>query len=979
MADENQGNAFLARLAGLEYEPTRVQGLVVDMLEKSLGNGIAINDPGTPAMKLLEMAVMLSTAAIRNDEVLERKSYPYIALDENDLFSHMSDKDYLDMFATPGDSVFKLYFSRSEVVSRSVTVGNSTVRKLTIPKHTRIVAGGVPFTMQYPIDFLVKRNGALDVVFDLSKESPLQHLSTNKVDWRVIRVNGVNDESGAMDILEIDVPVKQMMLTSYYTTVSSATVLKKKVSFNNKFCAARAYIRNSQGDWNEFRTTHHEQTFDVLHPTLLLKVADGELIYELPYVYLLGNLTGREIRVDVYTTNGKYDANLEELDSKQLSVEFIDLDNDNKGTYTSPITLLDTRDVRNMGYTSGGRDAPSFRNRREAVINNNIGEIKLPVTGGQLDTAIKRLGFDSALAIDDITRRTYIASRKYPGMTGNESVSIDSGVVTIRTNFESLVSHPKVYDNGTAVTLSPDILYRKGLDGLSIVDPVELAGLSNLDNDTLVNRLNQSGYLWSPFHYVLDIEDNKFKSSAYQMTNPFVEHTSYLASNEESGLLVMAGSSRTVEYKENGYKITIVADGSSAFRDIADKDIAVQLMINDRSVYGYMNGTIVGRNESDQLILEFFVGSHWDMKEDTIDLSGFTTKNGSTLYAQAPLDPKFELIWSAKSGATDDVIPGSLDSLVGSHLLDGLYVGIYHEVLAVRLGYRLNLLWTGARMVAGDRAPKRYSEDVYLKYGPRDMSRYQMDPVTGLPVVTVVKGKNTLVVLHGVGDIVKDPVTGEPIILHHKNNVIISDKGEIEYESDRSTRWWADLTLFDARFKFANTDEIKSYVKYISNLSVSWSNRILDDLNKTALERTKVFYSPKNSIDDVSVLADDGAELRIKPEQSLTVNLFVLKGVFQDYSLRSSVEKTVSEDVFEAVAQESISISSLEENIMKAMPDGVVGIQITGLGGNKNYSTITVIDGRNRLSIGKELFVDLDNKLGIKNNIRIVFRLHGTL
>lgn len=978
MANGSQTNRFLERLTGLEYEPTRVQGLVVDMLEASLENEISIEDPGTPAMKLLEMAVMLSTAAIRNDEVLDRKSYPYMALDEVDLFSHMADKDYLDMFAVPGDSVFKLYFSRSEIVSRAVDVGTSTVRKLTIPKHTRIVAGGIPFTMQYPIDFLVKRNGALDIVFDLSQESPLQHLSTNKVDWRVIQINGINEDEGLMDIVEIDVPVKQMLQTSYYATISTASVFKKKVTFVNKFCSVRAYLKGQNNVWTEIRTTYNEQTFDILHPTLLLKVVGDELTYELPYIYLLGTLSGREIRVDVYTTNGKYDANLAELDSRQLSVEFIDLDNDGMGKFTSPMSLLDTRDVRNMGYVSGGRDAPDFRRRRESVINNNIGEIKLPVTGGQLDTAIRRLGFDSALAIDDITRRTYIASRRYPGITGNESISIDAGVVTLRSSFNELVSQANVHDNTTGITLLPDILYRKNLNGLSIVPQEELSVLDGMDSDTLVNRLNQNNYLWSPFHYVLDIEDNKFKSTAYLMTTPEVEYTSYLGSNEESGLLVMTGMSRSVTYSKDGYKIRIVADGSSAFRDIHDKDVSVQLMINDRSVYGYMNGTIVGRNDNDQLIVEFFIKTNWDMKGETIDLSGFTTRNGSTLYAMADLDPKFELIWSARLGATDDVVQGSLDGTVGSHLLDGQYAGIYHEILAIRLGHRLDLLWTGARMVTGDRSPKRYTEDVYLKYGPRDMSRYEIDPVTGLPVARVVDGKTQLVVLHEVGEIVKDASTGEPIVLHRKGDVIIGDNGEIEYESDRSTRWWADLTLFDARFKFASTDEIVSYNRYISNLSVSWSNRVLDDLNKTALERTKIFFSPKNSIDEITVLADDSAELRIRPEQSLTVNLFVLKEVYQDYLLRASVEETVVQDVYEAISQEVISISNLEEEIMKAMPNGVVGIEISGLGGYNNYTTVTVVDGRNRLSIAKELFVDSDNKLGIRNNIRTIFRLHGT-
>lgn len=979
MIESNRTNEFLRRLEAVEYEPTRVQGIVMDMFESALEHGVNISDPGTPAMKLLEMSVMLSTAAIRNDEILDRKSYPYMALNESDLFGHMSDKDYLDMFAVPGESTFNLYFSRSELIDRSIEVGNSAIRKITIPKHTRIVAGGIPFTMQYPIDFLIKRNGALDVVFDLSKESPLQHLSTNKVEWNVIQVAGVNDKDGIMDIINISVPVKQMLQTSYYTTVSSSTVLKKRVKFDNKFYYVRAYLKDGLGKWNEIKTTFNEQTFDIATPTLLLKVVDDELIYELPYIYLMGNLNGREIRVDVYTTNGKYDVNLGELDRKQFSVEFKDLDDDDNGIYTAPISILDTFDIRNTGYTTGGRDAPSFRERREAVINNNIGEIKLPVTGGQMDTAIKRLGFDSALAIDDITRRTYIASRKYPTVSTDKSIGIDAGTITLRSSFDKLASLGNVYDNHERLILSPDLIYSTNLDGLRILSEDEINELNSLDKETLVNRLNQNNYLWSPFHYVLDIGNNRFESIAYLMTLPEVKYTSYLGSNEETGLLVMTGDARRVEYRKSGYRITITSDSSKSFKDIPDEAISVQLMVKDGSVYGYMNGEIKGRNSSDHLIVEFNINTNWNIVGDTIEISGFKMKNGSDLSIFTPLETDFELIWSVRTGATEDVVPGSLDTTVGSHLLDGEYSGIYHEVLAVKMGSRLNRLWTGARMVIGDRSPKRYEEDVYLTYGPTDVSRYKIDPVTNLPEVKVVNGKNELIVLHEVGDPVLDPSTGEPIILHPKGSIIVNLDGEIEYESDRFSQWWVDLTLFDARFKFATTDEIVDYVKYISKLSVGWSNDLLEELNNTALERTKVYFSPKNSINDITVIADDTEEIRINPSQSLTVDLYVLKSVYQDHELRNSLETTVVEDLIEGISHEVVSMSDLEEKIMSAMPNDVVSVKISGLGGSMDYRVITVIDGRNRLSIAKELYIDSDHTIGIRNDIRVIFRLHGDI
>lgn len=972
-------NKFIERLKEVRYEPTRVQSIVLDLFEKSLGNNLEISDPGTPAMKLLEMSVMLATASVRNDEVLDRKSYPFMALDETDLYSHMSDKDYLDMFSIPGESTFKLLLSKSEIISRSIPVGNTSIRKLTIPKHTKFIASGIPFTMQYPIDFLVKRNGSMDVIWDLSSPSPLQSISTNKVDWEVIQINGINDEDGVMDILILDIPVKQMLQTSYYTTITSGTTLKKRIKFNDKFYAVRAYLKTNQGQWNEIKTTFSEQTFDVTKPTLLLNVIDDELIYELPYIYLLGNLNGRELRIDVYTTNGSYDVDISEMNPEQFTVEFIDVDSDLGGIYTSPMSILDTFDIRNNTYTTGGRNAPSFLARRDMVINNNIGDIKLPITEGQIDTAINRLGFDSAIAIDDITRRTYIASRRYPIDSTVNNLSIDSGMLTLRSSFDRLSGLDGVYDNVDRLTMSPDLLYTVDGNGLTIVPSSEVNRLSSMDKESLVNRLNNSNYLWTPFHYVLDLSDNRFHSNAYLLTLPVVKHTSYINSNDNTGLIIMTGPNRKVEYKKNGYKITLVSDSSSAFKEIPNEDVSVQLMIKDGSVHGYMNGVILGRNNDGHLIVEFFIETNWNIIDESIEVSGFEMKNGSKLPILIGLDTSFELIWSARLGANEDVARGSLDMIVGSHLLSGEFVGIYHEAINITLGTRLKHLWSGARMVIGERSPKRYLEDVYLTYGPRDISRFKIDIVTGLPEVTIVNGKNELIILHEVGENVLDESTGEPIILHRKGDIIVNLDNEMEYESNRYTQWWMDITLFDARFRFADNGSTRAYVEYISNLTVGWSNTTLNELNETALERTKIYFSPKNSISDITVMADDKEEIRIKAHQSIIVELFVLKSIYQDYDLRASIESGIVKDIIDQISQEVVSVSSMEERIMDTMSEDVLAIKISGIGGYMNYRTISIIDGRNRMSVDKEMYVDSDYTTGIRNSVQVTFKLHGNI
>lgn len=962
----------------VEYEPTRMQSIAIDLIERAATGNLKLTDPGTPLVNLVELAVTLAATGIKNDELLDRKSYPFMAISETDLYGHMSDVDFVDMFASPSEAWFNLYFSRSEIINKSVRVGDSLSRKLTIPKHTRIMANGVPFTFQYPVNFLVKQNDTMDVIYDTSAESPLQVMTGNKLDWRVIKVDGVNDESGVMELVEVKVKVKQMLQTTYYETISTSVVLKKRIALKDVYFSTRAYIRSTTGKWEEISTTHSQQSFDVSKPTLLLTVNEGFLTYELPYVFLMGTLSGREVRVDVYTTKANIHMDLSDLVSSRFGVEFKDMDNDQDGMYTAPLSTLSTFDIRSTDLVSGGKAAPTFNERRDKVLKNKLGPRVLPITREQLSNALELLGFDAVMNLDDLSKRTYVATRSYPVNTESVSATgIDASLMTLRSSIDEISQVATTADNGERVTLLPTTLYESVNGRLKVVPQATVTALNKLGPDALVNRINESTFLWTPFHYVLDSTNNTFKVRPYLLDLPTMDVTSYIASSETAGLIVMASDNRYIKRSANGYTITVVSDSNKAFKELRDDQIHAQLgFIPDREAsMAYLNGVFMGRTADNECVFEFRLNTSWDIQSnDTLALTNFQMKNGTAGGLYSPLKTKFQLFWTTSEYKPLGLEPSSVDVEMGSHLLDETAVGIYQEELYVKFGDELTGLWAGARALLGDRKPMRHTEDVYLTYTKGDHGRYELDPATGYPVVSIVDGRKSLVELHAVGDTVLDSVTGLPVVLHHKGEAVTLD-GDVVYESDRYTMWWFDLVLFDAKYRFATSKEDIKYREQIAKLTVEWTNDLLGDIRKQTLEVTDIYFHPHSTMRYSHALVDDAREVEINSVQKLSIDVYLPRGIYNNFDLRNGIELNIKTLVHNGLNKAEISSAHLSESILNDLPE-LKGVTIYGLGGDKNYSTITLLDESTRLSIAKELVIDDDGRIMVRDNLNINFKLH---
>lgn len=276
--------------------PAAIKKVIYDTIESMSANEINVVDPTTPFNMLMESACVLTTAFMQEHEAALRKQYPSMAQTVEDLYLHMSDKDYIDRFASPAKTKFNLLIDVKELEKKLVLNPATGIRQVTIPKNSEFNIEDTVFSLQYPIDIKQLVHKGYQITYDTSEVSPLQRLETNVVPWSK-RVFTVNNQ----EMLHLEFDVYQFDIASYKGDLLTSTGYKKRHKFADQFYFARVYFKNNAtlDQWQEILTTHSDQVYDPQTPTAALKVIGSELEVTIPQVYLTTGLISGSLRVDI--------------------------------------------------------------------------------------------------------------------------------------------------------------------------------------------------------------------------------------------------------------------------------------------------------------------------------------------------------------------------------------------------------------------------------------------------------------------------------------------------------------------------------------------------------------------------------------------------------------------------------------------------------------------------------------------------------
>ena len=958
----------LAELAQVAiYDPVSVTEAAFSTMRdlKVNGGSIEFVDPSNPlVLSITNSAVLASTIAEHNAD-LNRKQYAFFARDLNDLYLHMSDKDFIGRFANP--SRIKAFYRAQvdDLIQHMVEVPGLNHSKLVIPRHSYLTIDGLTFSILYPIVIKKQKYGKFSVSWDTAENTPLLDLETNIIGYKIERFD-------RKDWLSFEFDMQQIKITTANETVSKATDTRLTVDFEDHFHYCRVFNVKTDSYGNQVReellTSHNALIYNNKIPTAVLKVLENKLEVYIPSIYTTTGLIkdNSTIQVDVYSTKGPMDIPLGGYSTNEFKFTLHSTNKKEFNQYVAPNALLNTMQVFSASTTAGGSHALTFEELKEKVISGGLGDPTLPVAAIKLKYALRELGYEVILYVDNISTRIYLATRDLPIPKDDKLHSpIASAVETFsfRGNYSEITK--AIIEHDGAYTITPETLFTIDNGFVDLVPDSKISQLKALPPTNLAMALNTEPYFWTPFYYVIDTKNNQLAVRAYHLDAPTIKSMTFEEENTTTDF-----TSSTISYeitKEKcGYKIFLYTECSQPYLDLPTDKIFAQLsfMPRDSNIVASINGSLHGTIENGYVWL-FQIDTKYNVDAlNELILNNFTLFDNNPRNIPVPLDVSFNVLY----GVSIEVSPAfkyieSESILARNALSDNAHV-ITHEYLHVKFGVALDYLWKQARSFV-DAEYERYPEDI--------VKVYEEDIYEAFPDGEVFKEIN--------GELVYNIVhkKGEPVVINNEKQYL-ARKGDFVVANgtrvpvaDRFLLRYIDILFLEASFRFADNLNAKEYLENTINSIVVWCNEDMRRLRPRLLDLTWVFFTPKKTASTVEIQVGN-AKQHIQAAQELTVIYHLVDeiSVSRQARERLDIERITSEVLSQEFAKSTIiSVSTLEEKLKEAIGSAVLNVHISGLGGDRNLQVVIIASPAHRLTIGKRVRARPSGEIYVEDSINV--------
>lgn len=992
--------SLLTNIENVQYNPSNIQSTILTALSDSSNGLINIVDPSNPFIFLLESACVCTTAAINESDLNTKRQYSKLAVTPDDLYLHMSDKDFVNKFAIPSTTSFTIMIELNSLLNNLVDSPLDNGKKVVIPRNTVFTVNGVDFSLQYPIQVLLFNNtGLYQISYDTTTMSPLQDLVSN-----IISYDFRNDSQGNKFISFV-VPVNQFTVLSSQYTLQASTYFSQIVNFTQNYYYARVYYQNNNtnGKWVEIQTTHTTQVFDPLIVTALLKVVGQQVNISIPQVYINSGLISGTIRVDVYETQGNLNINMSNYNMTAFSTTFMAIDTNDNNAYTQAMNNVISI-IYSDQIVNGGVSAVPFNTLRTQVINNTSGPINVPITGAQLDNTINVNGFNLVKNIDLVTNRTMLTIQALPKPTNSILITpMCIAMNTFITTFTALrqlintVGNNDILDNtvqladGSIVgrmTITPDTLYLNTNGQISIYADPQVAIIKASSIVDQVPIVNSMDFMFSPFYYVLDNTNGEFVVRAYVLDEPLAYDIDFVSQNPTASVSVNTNSFGLNTYS-GGYKLVVTVKSDAIYKAIADSNIGIQLAYTPygQTSLAYLNGTLVKDSHGNALLVngerqfEFIIKTNFDVdSNDNLILNNFVMNVNNAINGGTPLTNQFTLLHYTNS-VPIGFIPDSSNTLLGSIGTPKGSVVITYEKMFLTFGKSLTNLWTNCRSISNASSYQTYPHDVYMTY-TQDV--YNTDPTTG-SIFTIINDsmldppyRVNYNILHKAGEVVLNS-NNLPIKLHSAGDVMLDTQGKPLPMSNVDILRSFDMLFMQGVYFFTNDSIYVNYITEVKNTLVNWITNSISNIQKIMLEKTIPYFYAQKAMGMVTVLDRNGKTVQIEARQNFSVDLYVNDTVYNNPDMRTSLETQTVITLNNALLKTTISVSDIVNTLKTLFGGNVLGINLSGLGGSANYEILTLINEQETLSINKKLIDRGDGFMVTKESVNISFFNHTIL
>ncbi|ECG3268912.1 hypothetical protein EWY84_08650 [Salmonella enterica subsp. enterica serovar Infantis] len=955
------------------HNPALMQTLSLNTLRQAVAKpGMALADPTDPVAFIAEMGVMLSHSTIEGMRQLLPKMYASMATSWEDLYRHMSDRDAVDIFAQPSTTHMLLYVDVDSLRTRAMPLETQGIRRIIIPRDSYVKVAGYTFTLQYAIEIQVLPFDSFEVLWVTEPSNPVKEVDTNALDWMVTTADsGVN-------LLRIKIPMMQYAISTATDVILPDTGWKRTFPFNNKFFYARAWMRNTAtgNKWKELAQTFSKEVYDPSVPTAVMELGSNVLSVKIPEVYInSGQVTG-DVRIDVYTTLGPLSIDLSNYPADDFQMYMADLNEETDENYSNPFKSLSVRRVISQATTVGGRNPLTLEEFRARVIDNSIGARKAPISEAQLRSTVDTMyGLSLTKPIDYVTSRTYHLSSPMPDSTLKEvSSPIGTLAAPLYFTWEELEALSTVRFNGNRATILPETIYKSDGTGL-YVDPAMTEGQRFMTSRDLVAAANAASYYYTPFHYVVDRNNDALSVRVYHLAKPAIESKRFMSTNSTTELQVVTENYEVVRTEE-GYKLRVVTRSSEAYKALADDQCWAQISFTPRG-YGsdraYVNGKLVGYLD-DERVFEFELKTNLDVdRNHEMIMTNFNVGENTLLLPMA-LSVDMSVFYGCSNYFPRDYERATLDTYITPPSRDA--IGITHETLELVLGKSLSAYWCKSRPVTDSINYLRYTQDVLATWeydvydrNERGVPKYTIDETQDPPIVFQY--------LHRKGDPVIDELTGKQKVKYKAGELVKDPQGNSIIAEPRKVRFRCEMGVFDARYLFSTTKEVRAYRDKVTDYVVETVTEVLPKIQSELLERTTGYFVPQTTMGYIDARLGDGTVAPIKAENRFSINYYLTASNRQNSDLIKAIREQTRLVITDWLASnQTVSTSDITEALKTALQGSIISAEMEGMGVDKDMRIFTVLSPAARATLGKKLEIEPDGSIGLKDDVVLSYNRH---
>lgn len=954
------------QLTDLLSNPMCIASLSLKELENRIGGDAIVADPNSPACHLLEMSSSLTAAAIKSIDDRMPQIYPLRANTMEDLEHHMSDYDYLRMYANPATTVLQLVYAKKYLYENALAISEQ-LKKVTIPRDTVFTIGRYPFGMYYPVNILINTfTKSFTTVYDTTKINPLFSLTTNIVNNYSMTYKGV-------EYLVVEVPVYQFARSTVEKTVVSETGFAEKFVYNNNFYAIRIFtVKNNV--YTELAQSQSTVVYDAQKPTALVRVLPDEhkIKVIIPQVYMTEKLMGSKIVADIYTTTGPLQIAHENLDASSITINY-GLGSRDTDKYSNILRGYPYDNIVRLGSDISGGTAPvSFDTLRDRVVNDRLYET-VPITEAEIINYLEDRDFTVTKYKDNVTDRIYYAYHVLEDSASKIVASRPARLEIAADYTDKYATCLKQSDDSFTILPTTWYRYNESKDCVYPLTLDEANAIINKGKSAFAHELNTYLYYKSPFHMRVDLANYYPKVVTFNLMTPEATNLKFDAENYNLTYKMYAYDA-LLQHKDNGvggYELRISVDKTDDVKKLSEDDLLVYICTNTKDGYAVGGVAKYLQETGTRSVYALDIATNYHLTED--DRIGITNlQNESIVLSEhmIPMLTEFTLIFLIKRtaivGSYNDAPAEVTQGVPNEQLLT--HVGMSRQTVTLNFGHSLaNVIKNTTEITNTSRVYETYELDVPLLY---DDDVYQRNE-DGSLAYTEEDGKISLIKLFSAGDQVQD-ANGIPVYKHRAGDVKTDLYGNPIVKKEREKRYYVDGLFIDAKIFASERTAEQSFVNGIYQTLAGYFAD-LETLQSQLLERTHVYFKCAKSTGLATFNLGDGLKTKENIELSFKINCFVPSYVKKDLKLQDTIKERTCDAIEKAIRTKEISMLDIFSDVQDKLVGYIDHFDLLGINGDVKLQTFVIEDNDAYPSIRRKLVLSDDNVLSLENDIDINF------